>query len=83
MTAKERQRTLYNVTYREDFRGTIGLEENRTNSDQLPFFHLNVIVEATKNFSLNNKLGEGGFGTVYKVSKVQDNCILVSLVVLN
>ncbi|KAL5579780.1 hypothetical protein UlMin_012222 [Ulmus minor] len=64
--AKERQRTLYNVTYREDFRGTIELEENRTNPDQLPFFHLNVIVEATKNFSLNNKLGEGGFGIVYK-----------------
>ncbi|KAL5579218.1 hypothetical protein UlMin_011660 [Ulmus minor] len=63
---RKRQRTLYNVTYREDFRGTIGLEENKTIPDQLPFFHLNVIVEATKNFSLNNKLGEGGFGTVYK-----------------
>ncbi|KAL5579209.1 hypothetical protein UlMin_011651 [Ulmus minor] len=64
--AKEWQRTLPNVTYREEFRGTIELEENRTNPDQLPFFHLNAIAEATKNFSLNNKLGEGGFGTVYK-----------------
>ncbi|KAL5579412.1 hypothetical protein UlMin_011854 [Ulmus minor] len=64
--AKEWQTTQNNVTYREDFLGKIELEENRTNPDQLPFFHLNVIAEATNNFSLNNKLGEGGFGTVYK-----------------
>jgi serine/threonine protein kinase len=31
-------------------------------------FDLVVIVNATDNFSINNKLGEGGFGPVYKVN---------------
>ncbi|KAH7837464.1 hypothetical protein Vadar_014142 [Vaccinium darrowii] len=33
---------------------------------ELPYFDLSIIVSATDNFSLANKLGEGGFGTVYK-----------------
>ncbi|XP_038903762.1 G-type lectin S-receptor-like serine/threonine-protein kinase At4g27290 isoform X2 [Benincasa hispida] len=33
---------------------------------ELPLFDLSVINSATDNFSLNNKLGEGGFGPVYK-----------------
>ena len=40
--------------------------DNRGSSD-LPSFHLSVIVAATNNFSNANKLGEGGFGAVYKV----------------
>ena len=32
-------------------------------------FDLSVIAKATNNFSSNNKLGEGGFGPVYKVTK--------------
>ncbi|PIN26897.1 Serine/threonine protein kinase [Handroanthus impetiginosus] len=32
----------------------------------LPFFDLSVILKATNNFSDRNKLGEGGFGPVYK-----------------
>jgi hypothetical protein len=31
-------------------------------------FDLAVIINATDNFSNNNKLGEGGFGPVYKVN---------------
>ncbi len=31
-------------------------------------FDLSALQEATENFSPNNKLGEGGFGAVYKVS---------------
>ncbi|XP_076961069.1 G-type lectin S-receptor-like serine/threonine-protein kinase At4g27290 [Bidens hawaiensis] len=34
--------------------------------DELPFFSLNKIAKATKDFSFNNKIGEGGFGPVYK-----------------
>ncbi|GAB2233615.1 hypothetical protein Droror1_Dr00002841 [Drosera rotundifolia] len=32
----------------------------------LPLFRFNMIVQATNNFSDKNKLGEGGFGPVYK-----------------
>ncbi|KAG5516623.1 hypothetical protein RHGRI_037376 [Rhododendron griersonianum] len=41
-------------------------DESGTNSE-LPYFDLSIIVSATGNFSLDNKLGEGGFGAVYKV----------------
>ncbi|XP_048334352.2 G-type lectin S-receptor-like serine/threonine-protein kinase At4g27290 isoform X2 [Ziziphus jujuba] len=33
---------------------------------ELPLFHLSKIVTATNNFSMENKLGEGGFGPVYR-----------------
>ncbi|KAK6264839.1 hypothetical protein SCA6_020273 [Theobroma cacao] len=33
---------------------------------ELPIFDLNSILIATDNFSLDNKLGQGGFGPVYK-----------------
>ncbi|KAK9063013.1 hypothetical protein SSX86_016883 [Deinandra increscens subsp. villosa] len=44
---------------------------NKVNKDQkqdsdLPLYSLNEIVKATSNFSVNNKLGQGGFGVVYK-----------------
>lgn len=34
---------------------------------ELPSFGLDAIANATNNFSSTNKIGEGGFGTVYKV----------------
>ncbi|XP_013607362.1 PREDICTED: G-type lectin S-receptor-like serine/threonine-protein kinase At1g61480 [Brassica oleracea var. oleracea] len=37
----------------------------------LCFFEMNIIQTATNNFSLSNKLGHGGFGSVYK-GKLQD-----------
>lgn len=33
----------------------------------LPHYDLETIENATNNFSLRNKIGEGGFGRVYKV----------------
>jgi serine/threonine protein kinase len=33
----------------------------------LPIFELSDLVKATNNFSSVNKIGEGGFGPVYKV----------------
>lgn len=36
---------------------------------ELPQFDFQAIIDATNFFSLANKLGEGGFGTVYRVSK--------------
>ncbi|KAK8612574.1 hypothetical protein V6N13_092686 [Hibiscus sabdariffa] len=50
------------------FEGSLGekeIDESRRNGD-LPFFHLSTIAVATNNFSSDNKLGQGGFGPVYK-----------------
>ncbi|KAA8526893.1 hypothetical protein F0562_008878 [Nyssa sinensis] len=50
------------------------LERNDTNECQkdpeLPLFDYATIAKATNNFSVSNKLGEGGFGPVYKVTIV-------------
>ncbi|KAJ0874425.1 putative protein kinase RLK-Pelle-DLSV family [Helianthus annuus] len=42
--------------------------ENRSGDEdvELPLFGLSTLLKATDNFSNNNKLGEGGFGPVYK-----------------
>ncbi|XP_052625666.1 G-type lectin S-receptor-like serine/threonine-protein kinase At2g19130 [Lactuca sativa] len=40
--------------------------EDRKGID-VPFIDFNTILSATENFSLSNKLGQGGFGPVYKV----------------
>ncbi|KAL5775385.1 hypothetical protein ACOSP7_012942 [Xanthoceras sorbifolium] len=40
--------------------------ENQVESQNLPLFPLDLTLEATQNFSYENKLGEGGFGPVYK-----------------
>lgn len=48
-------------------------ERDHTNESEkedleLPLFDFDTIAEATDNFSRSNKLGQGGFGPVYKVS---------------
>ncbi|CAN4123501.1 unnamed protein product [Withania somnifera] len=40
--------------------------ESKDEELDLPLFGFETISHATNNFSLNNKLGEGGFGSVYK-----------------
>ena len=43
---------------------------------ELPIFSLVTIAEATNNFSDSNKIGEGGFGPVYKViSRIMLSCV--------
>ncbi|KAK6157118.1 hypothetical protein DH2020_011366 [Rehmannia glutinosa] len=39
---------------------------SRGKDSELPFFKLSEILKATDQFSISNKLGEGGFGPVYK-----------------
>ncbi|GKV50482.1 hypothetical protein SLEP1_g57184 [Rubroshorea leprosula] len=41
-------------------------DERQIEDVELPSFELDLISNATSNFSSNNKLGEGGFGPVYK-----------------
>ena len=36
---------------------------------ELPFFSFSRVAKATAMFSVDNKLGEGGFGVVYKVKE--------------
>ncbi|KAI3520122.1 hypothetical protein L1887_09346 [Cichorium endivia] len=40
--------------------------ESRNKDTELSAFSLSTIAKSTNDFSLNNKLGEGGFGPVYK-----------------
>ncbi|XP_010927531.3 G-type lectin S-receptor-like serine/threonine-protein kinase At4g27290 isoform X2 [Elaeis guineensis] len=53
-------------------RGAIPFASRRNNECkegkdwELPLFDLGTIIAATNNFSIENKLGRGGFGTVYK-----------------
>lgn len=51
-------------SYLEDC--TAHFDEDSRNSD-LQFFDLTTIALATNNFNVANKLGTGGFGSVYKV----------------
>ncbi|KAH6795739.1 hypothetical protein C2S51_036725 [Perilla frutescens var. frutescens] len=41
-------------------------ESGRNKDLELPLFELATLMKATENFSINNKLGEGGFGSVFK-----------------
>jgi len=43
------------------------VESTKDDDMELPLFDIVAIEAATKNFSRENKLGEGGFGPVYKV----------------
>ncbi|KAK4588065.1 hypothetical protein RGQ29_019164 [Quercus rubra] len=68
---KEKRQSMYNYNvtmtspYNEDSPSRKELDGTGRNSD-LPLFELSTIVAATDNFSIANKLGEGGFGLVYK-----------------
>ncbi|KAG5594394.1 hypothetical protein H5410_035626 [Solanum commersonii] len=42
------------------------MNENSDEVVDVPYFHLETILAATDNFSIANKLGQGGFGPVYK-----------------
>ncbi|CAI0467899.1 unnamed protein product [Linum tenue] len=42
------------------------IEGSQMNPADLPLFNVNCVAIATNNFSIENKLGQGGFGPVYK-----------------
>jgi hypothetical protein len=47
----------------------LGLEGNQLSGAELPFYNFSCMSLATNNFSEENKLGQGGFGPVYKVKR--------------
>ncbi|KAL4619322.1 hypothetical protein ACB092_06G070600 [Castanea dentata] len=54
---------------RDNMENNVMLDQNiefQSEDIEVPFFSLATIVTATNNFSTDNKLGEGGFGLVYK-----------------
>ncbi|KAM3701690.1 hypothetical protein ACJW31_05G193600 [Castanea mollissima] len=44
----------------------LSIDGDQANGLELPLFNFNFVAFATNNFSEENKLGEGGFGPVYK-----------------
>ncbi|XP_042486285.1 G-type lectin S-receptor-like serine/threonine-protein kinase RKS1 [Macadamia integrifolia] len=70
-TEKRRRRSGFLIDFRTSSKSyknspaTYELEDNGTNPD-LPFIEVDVVAAATDNFSPINKLGQGGFGAVYK-----------------
>ncbi|KAB1227420.1 G-type lectin S-receptor-like serine/threonine-protein kinase RKS1 [Morella rubra] len=66
---KRQSKYAFNVdsssTYFEESTSRQELDGSTGNSD-LPFFDISTIAAATDHFSVANKLGEGGFGSVYK-----------------
>ena len=41
---------------------------NQVKIQELPLFNFEKLASATNNFHLSNKLGQGGFGPVYRVT---------------
>ncbi|KAK8612548.1 hypothetical protein V6N13_092661 [Hibiscus sabdariffa] len=54
------------TTFEDSLLGENEIDESTRNGD-VPYFDLSTIAAATNNFSSDNKLGQGGFGPVYKV----------------
>ncbi|XP_061357907.1 G-type lectin S-receptor-like serine/threonine-protein kinase At4g03230 isoform X3 [Gastrolobium bilobum] len=52
--------------YVRDFIESGRLKEDDAQAIDIPHFHLETILEATNDFANANKLGQGGFGPVYK-----------------
>jgi hypothetical protein len=67
-TGRRKQPTFFNdVTVSSTtFQDSRKLDESRRKPD-LPVFEISTILAATDNFSPDKKLGQGGFGPVYKV----------------
>jgi hypothetical protein len=51
------------------------MKEDDAQAVDIPHFHLESILDATNNFASANKLGQGGFGPVYKV--INNFCRLI------
>ncbi|GMN50959.1 hypothetical protein TIFTF001_020112 [Ficus carica] len=70
-TEKKQTRGTFHIIQESDsLRSTLNYTQQQEPSE-LPIFDFNSILVATDNFSVQNKLGQGGFGSVYK-GKLKD-----------
>ena len=68
--------SLYNSERRVmEFINSGDFREDDKKDIDVPYFDLESILVATDNFAEANKLGQGGFGPVYKVTVVLCNII--------
>ncbi|KAH0654107.1 hypothetical protein KY289_031785 [Solanum tuberosum] len=61
LTTKAAEKSRYSGSIKQDYNSGSCTEEF-----EIPLFDLSTITKATDNFSVNRKIGEGGFGPVYK-----------------
>ena len=73
-TGRERQLIVFNdaTECSTSFQDSHKLDESRRTPDLL-FFNISIILAATDNFSPDKRLGQGGFGPVYKVLRLVDD----------
>ncbi|KAI7740435.1 hypothetical protein M8C21_002370 [Ambrosia artemisiifolia] len=64
---RKRDEYFLELTASESFKDVQQLEGNARNGKDLLLFSFASIMAATSDFSIENKLGQGGFGPVYKV----------------
>uniref|UniRef100_A0A803NZE1 Receptor-like serine/threonine-protein kinase n=1 Tax=Cannabis sativa TaxID=3483 RepID=A0A803NZE1_CANSA len=64
--SKETAKHLISWIKSRDNPGNVLQFSTQMHEPQLPFYDFGSILAATNNFSISNKLGEGGFGPVYK-----------------
>jgi len=70
LTEKNRNTRLLNERMEALSSNDVGaILVNQYKLKELPLFEFQVLAVATNNFSITNKLGQGGFGAVYKVLK--------------
>ncbi|KAK7255091.1 hypothetical protein RIF29_28494 [Crotalaria pallida] len=58
-------------------RNMLGSDERNMDDLDLSLFDFNIITMATYNFSKESKLGQGGFGVVYKESEFKNEVKLL------
>lgn len=76
----KREEELHELLTLDGYTGSnFDLQNRGPNNHHLKLFTHASILSATANFSLNNKLGEGGFGPVYKGRTAEGQDIAVKL----
>ena len=74
VTVKEKSDEISLFNYGDSYQiydtNTLGDNANQVKLDELPLLKLEKLATATNNFHEANKLGQGGFGPVYRVMLV-------------